>query len=364
MRNSILSIIGLLLVGMAVFFGNKIAEGKQKKKPTPKKVIETVFTDTIHNETVAIVIPANGNLTAKRRVALFSEVQGVFKRGVKLFKVGQTYSKGSTLIQIDASEYYASVQSAKSNLYNAIVGVMPDLKLDFPELYPKWQSYLKRFQLDKAVPKLPAMLSEKENNFITGRGIVSSYYNVKTLEQRLAKYTLRAPFSGILTEALVTEGTLVRNGQKLGTYIDPTAFEMEVALSKTYADALKIGASVTLYDLEGTKTYIGRVSRINGSVDLSTQTVTAFIEVRDATLKEGMYLEARLEATQEKNAIEVERSLLQEGRQIFVVKEGVLNLIDVTPIHFSKTKVVLRGVPDGTVILKTAFEISHSNPIL
>ncbi len=52
------------------------------------------------------------------------------------------------------------------------------------------------------------MSSEKENYFITGRGIVSSYYNLKNLEQRLSKYVISAPFSGILTEALVTEGTL------------------------------------------------------------------------------------------------------------------------------------------------------------
>ena len=58
----------------------------------------------------------------------------------------------------------------------------------------------------------------KENYFISGRGIVSSFYNVKNLEQRLSKYNISAPFNGILVEALVTEGTLIRNGQKLGEF--------------------------------------------------------------------------------------------------------------------------------------------------
>ena len=52
---------------------------------------------------------------------------------------------------------------------------------------------------------------------------------------------ISAPFSGILTEALVTEGTLIRNGQKLGEFIDPSDYEMEVNISKSYANLLKVG---------------------------------------------------------------------------------------------------------------------------
>ena len=113
-------------------------------------------------------------LAAKQRVELYSEVQGIFKTGSKLFKPGQKFNKGETLIRIDASEYYASVQSAKSNLYNTIAAIMPDLRLDFPEVFQKWQTYLNNFDLNKTTPKLPEMTSEKENYFITGRGIVSS----------------------------------------------------------------------------------------------------------------------------------------------------------------------------------------------
>ncbi len=209
MRNTILSILGVVLIIGAYFGGKYIANSKKKRRPVPEKVVKTVFTDTVENSTVQIVIPANGSLVAKRRVELYAEVQGAFKTSGKLFKPGQEYRSGETLIRINATEYYASVQSAKSNLYNAIAAIMPDLRLDFPDFFQKWQDYLSSFDLNKSTPKLPEITSEKENYFITGRGIVSNYYNVKNLEQRLAKYTIRAPFSGILTEALVTEGSLI-----------------------------------------------------------------------------------------------------------------------------------------------------------
>ena len=351
MRKIILSLLGVLLIVGAYFLGQIIIEKNNQKRPTPEKVVKTVFIDTVQNSNVNIIIPANGSLVAKRRVELFSEVQGVFKAGSKLFRPGQKFRSGETLIGIDASEYYASVQSAKSNLYNSIAAIMPDLRLDFPEVYSKWQSYLNGFDLNNSIPKLPAMTSEKENFFITGRGIVSNYYSVKNLEQRLAKYNIKAPFSGILTEALVTEGSLIRNGQKLGEFIFPGVYEMEVALSKAYASLLNVGEKVELNNIDKTETYSGVVTRVNGSIDATTQTITAFVEVKNELLKEGMYLEANLNAKQEPNAYEINRNLMLDGEQIFIVRDSILDIIDVQPVYFSDTKVVLKNIPNGTTIL-------------
>lgn len=351
MRKLILAIAGIALILASVFFAKNLIDNKNKVRPVPQKVVKSVFVETVTNTTVPIIIPSNGNLTAKRRLELYSEVQGIFNPSGKLFRPGQKYKKGETFIDINSDEYTASVQSAKSNLYNSIASIMPDLRLDFPEIYKKWQNYLTNFDMDASTPKLPKMTSEKENFFIIGRGIVSNYYNVKNLEQRLSKYYITAPFDGILTEALVTEGSLIRNGQKLGEFIDPTIYEMEVAISKSFANLLKIGEDVRLNNLEGTESYQGKVSRINGSIDPTTQTIRAFIEVKDKNLKEGMYLEARLDARKEKNAIEIDRNLLLDTNEIYIVKDGSLKAIPVKPVFFSDTKVVLKGVPDGSVIL-------------
>lgn len=352
MRKIILSILGILLIVASFLLSKKLIDNKKKPKPVVAKVIKTVFIDTVKNATIPIIIPANGSLTAKQRVELYSEVQGVFRSGSHLFKSGQLYKKGQTLIRVDASEYYASVQSSKSNLYNSIAAIMPDLRLDFPDVFPKWQSYLNGFDLNKTTPKLPEMTSEKENYFITGRGIVTNYYNVKNLEQRLAKYTITAPFSGILTEALVTEGSLIRNGQKLGEFINPSVYEMEVAISESFAEILKAGETVTLTNLDETETYNGVISRVNGSIDATTQTITAFIEVKNDNLKEGMFLEANLKAQSIENAIEIDRNLLTDNQEIFIVRDSILAVLPAKPIHFSETKVVLKEVPNGTIILK------------
>ncbi|MCB4799340.1 efflux RND transporter periplasmic adaptor subunit [Neotamlana laminarinivorans] len=360
MRKIILAGIGLLLILGALYGAKLLVDSKNKPKPVKEKVIKTVITDTVINSNIKIVVPANGNLVAKQRLEIYAEVQGIFKAGNKLFKPGQEYKRGEALIRMDASEHYASVQSAKSNLYNSIASIMPDLRLDFPDVFEKWQNYLSGFDISKTTPKLPEMTSDKENYFITGRGIVTSYYNVKNLEQRLTKYTITAPFSGILTEALVTEGSLIRSGQKLGEFINPSIYEMEVAISKTYSSLLRVGEPVALNNLENTESYIGKVSRINGSVDATTQTVTAYIEVKHANLKEGMYLEANLDAKEEQDAYEMDRNLLQDGNQVFVVNNNVLELINVTPVYFSDSKVVIKGIPNNTVVLKKSVPGAYS----
>ena len=351
MRNIILSVIGLLLIVLSVFGAKKLIDSKKNPKPVPAKVTKTVFVDTVQNTSIPIRISANGNLTAKRRVELYSEVGGIFKKGAALFKAGQQYKKGQALIRIDQSEYYASVQSAKSDLYNLIASIMPDLRLDYPGIYQKWQDYLDNFSMDSSTPQLPESASQQEKYFITGRNIYSSYYNVKNLEQRLSKYYISAPFDGVLTEALVTEGTLIRQGQKLGEFINTGVYEMEVAIGNEFADLLEEGKSVKLSNLTHTKQYTGKITRVNSSINSDTQTITAFIEIAHQELREGVYLEAFLDAKSEENAIEIDRSLLQDGNKIFVVRDSILDHIEVQPVYFSDKKVVLKGVPNETVIV-------------
>ena len=124
-----------------------------------------------------------------------------------------------------------------------------------------------------------------------------------------------------------------------------------MAVSKTFSDMLRLGEKVELVNLERTRTYAGTVSRINARVDQNSQTITAFIEVRDPSLKEGMYLEANLHAKEEENAIEIDRGLLLEGDRIFVVRDTILDLIDVKPVYFTDKSVVLKEVPDGITIV-------------
>ena len=138
---------------------------------------------------------------------------------------------------------------------------------------------MQSFDFKKTTPTLPETNSEKEKFFISGRNIYTTYYNVRNMEVRLSKYTIRAPYSGILTETFVNPGSLVRQGQKLGEFIDPRAYEMEIAISATYRDLLQKGKKVELHNLEKTKSWTGKVVRVNGKIDQTSQTIKVYIQI-------------------------------------------------------------------------------------
>lgn len=351
MRKVVLSIIAIILLIGFFFVSKNIAGSKKTAKPVLKKEVKIVTTDTIVNGSVPIIIDASGNLTATRRIALFSEVTGVLKPTGKLVKKGQAYRAGETILVINNSEFYAQVQATRSSLNNQIAALMPDLRLDYPESYPQWQRYLDSWNLNATTPALPSPKTEKEKYFITARNIYATYYNIKNLEGRLSKFRMTAPFSGVLTEALITEGTLVQPGQRLGEFIQTGSYEIEVAVSSNYADLLQIGEEVVLKNSIGNKTYTGKVSRVNAKVDTASQSLAVVIAVNHPDLKEGMYLQAALDADTIENAVEIDRSLLQTNNQLFIVAKGKLMLLNVNPVYFTDKKVVLKDIPNGTVII-------------
>jgi len=362
---SILSVVFsvLLLIG-CIFLANAIAGGKKKPEQVFSQVVQAVYVDTVQNIDIPIEIEATGNIQAQKKIELYAEVQGIFKSSSKLFKAGQKYIAGSTLLNIDNSEYKASIVAARSDLYNQIIAMMPDLKLDYPHLAQKWENYINNFNINETLQALPEIESEQENYFISGKGIVNSYYTIKNMEERLVKYQIIAPFTGILTEALVNEGALVRSGQKLGEFIDPSKYELEVAINESYKHLLKIGSQVTLSNINKTKSYTGIVKRVNSVVDPSTQSIQAFIEVSGDGLNEGMYLEANLEGKTEENVYEISRKLLIDNKNVFAVKDSNLVLQPITPVYFTDETAIVKGIPDGTIVLSKSVPGAHNGMVV
>ncbi len=351
MRKGISIVLSLLLLTGAIFLAKYLIDNKQKPKPRFSKIVKTVFIENVENKSIPIVITSNGNLVAKNKIELYSEVQGVLKISSKEFKSGTSYYKGETIIEMNSDEFYANLQAQKSNLFNALTAIMPDIRLDFPDEFSKWELYMQNFDIHKTIQKLPEITSEKEKFFISGRGIISSFYNVKNLEVKLSKYKLKAPYSGVLTEALVNPGTLIRPGQKLGEFINPSVYEIGVSVKSEFRNLLQIGKQVELFNLEKTNSWIGKVVRINGKVDTPTQTIKAFIQVSGKDLKEGQYVEVELQARSEENAFEVSRNLLMDNSKLYVVKDSILDIITVVPVFENKNTVVVKGLTNGTQLV-------------
>ncbi|MCF8278726.1 MAG: efflux RND transporter periplasmic adaptor subunit [Flavobacteriales bacterium] len=351
-RKIIVVVVSIAILAGGIFLKKTLEDSKKPPVKKKEKQITSVYTQQVKNETVGIELSATGMLTAKNRVELYAEVQGVMTSSAGNFKAGERYSKGARLVSIESDVYRAGLMAQKSTLQNLVTAALADIRLDFPESFERWNKFLSDLDVNKSLPSLPETASDKEKQFITGRNIYTTYYNLKNMELTLAKYDLSAPFDGILTEALVTPGTLIRPGQKLGTFIDPTVYEMETPVSTSMINLLKIGQNVDVHSTGSNhRSWNGRIIRINGLVNSGTQTINVYIEVAGSGLEEGMFLEASIAATEAENAFEIDRSVLFSNNQVYVVADSMLVQKTIDPVYFNERTVVVRGLSDNEQVL-------------
>ncbi len=359
-RKIIIILVGIALIAGAILIRNRMMANQESSKPVFKKAITAVSIKEVSNSNEPISIRASGSLAAYNRVSLFSEVQGIFDWSEGNFKAGEYYKADNTLIQINSQEFQANIRAQRSNFVTQIVGLLPDLRLDYADAAPKWQAYMDKIDVNKYVPPLPDFSSEQEKLYITGRGILSSYYQIKNLEERLGKYNIQAPFSGVLTQALVNKGTLVSPGMKLGEFIDPSLYELQLSVNSGYSDLLKTGKTVALSNIEKTQNWQGKVVRVNSIVDAASQTIQAFIHVRGKGLREGMFLEADIPAQAIENAFEIDRKLLVDNNKVYVVQDSSLSLMEVEPIYFNERTAIVKGLENGTQLLAKSVPGAYS----
>jgi multidrug efflux pump subunit AcrA (membrane-fusion protein) len=349
-RKWILFILGFVVIALSFQLSKKIANSNPPPRRQAEKVVKNVFTKEVINGSYNVQIPSNGVLEAYQRIKITSRVQGLMQTINPLFKSGQSYRKGQILVQIASSEFNSNVIAQRASLYNLITSVIPDLQLDFPQAYQSWKTYLKEFDVEKATPPLPDM-DEDVRLFISGRGIITSYYSLQNLEKSLTFYTIRAPFDGVLVAANVTEGSLIRPGQELGDFIAPDHYELKVALPKSYVEKIDVGATVELKSIDTQKKYTGTVSRINAKVNTETQSVEVFIRVSSSELKEGVYLEALIGALEFNDVVALDRGLLNGDQELYLVEDDKLVLKKVEVAHFTDSHAVVRGLKDGVVVI-------------
>ncbi|MEO0897225.1 MAG: efflux RND transporter periplasmic adaptor subunit [Bacteroidota bacterium] len=349
------SVIAILF--LALGFGGFNA--LKNSKPAPEKLekveqVKKIKTRTVNNASSEAKISITGRLDAKQEIQVFSEVGGTYIRGARSFREGNYFKKDEDMILIEHDEFDLNLLAQKSSLMNQITLMLPDMKTDYPTSFPKWEAYMKEMDVNKSLKPLPEPASDKERYYLSSRNIYNLFYSIQSQEVRRDKYTIKAPFSGKVSQTSITEGTLVRAGQLLGEFYNPYFYELEAAVSLKDLEFVKPGSKVVMKsnDIEGSWT--GTVARISDVIDPATQTVKIFVNVRGKGLKEGMYLEGQVSGASIKDVAEIPRSYVIGDNQIWIKNDSTLALHTIEPIKYSTDVVLVKGIPNGTVIVDEA----------
>jgi len=345
----IISILILVLGGFAYVYISGL-----KKSPKRKTAMQSVTAPYIEvrNTQLPLIVEGSGQLIARNRIEIFSEVNGVLQKTQKDFRAGTHFQKGELMIRVDATEHRANLYAQRSEFQNLVTSLLPDMRMEFPEEVEKWDNYLNSITVEKSLPPIPETTSKKEKFFVTGRKVYSTYYGIKNLEARLEKYSIHAPFTGIVTQSNINPGGLVRTGQKIGVFSNTDIFELELSVKASDAAFVHINDKATIIAADNSGQWTGFVSRVNAAIDLNSQTVSVFIETKGDGLREGMFPNARIACGTHQHAFEIPRNLLVENKYVFTIDDdSVLRKTQIHPIRFLEKSVIVQDLPDQTRIL-------------
>ena len=135
-------------------------------------------------------------------------------------------------------------------------------------------------------------------------------------------------------------------GQKIGTYIDPGVYELETEVSLSDLQFVSIGSVFTLQSSELNKSWKGKVSRINNSINASSQMVKIYVNVSGVSLKEGMFLTGIGQGTSFENTLSINRKLVKNGG-VYLVDSGKVKFKPVEILHVNKSDAIIKGLDYG-----------------
>ena len=353
MKKHLISVgTGFLVLTLAYIISGFILNDNDDELKLVTESAKLVSVIKVKNSLNPIELSVDGRLKSKNRIKLYSEVQGLINFNQNKFSEGNSFKSNELILSINSDEFRSSVKQARSEFQNLIASVLPDIKIDFNDNFENWESFFKNFDINKSISKLPNIKSDKEKYYIIGKGIQSAYYRVKSLDERLKKFNIYAPFDGSLINLNVSEGTMVSPGMLLASYISENDFELSVNIPSKYVQYISINERISI-DINGTE-YTGKIKRINKNIDELSQTVGVHIGFKNQNLKDGMYLKAKIPLNLESQGFSISRSNLINDEFVFVAEnDNSVGVRNVKAIYYDDDSVIVSGLEDNTKLIST-----------
>jgi RND family efflux transporter MFP subunit len=124
-------------------------------------------------------------------------------------------------------------------------------------------------------------------------------------QRQLENTQIRAPFAGLVSERGASAGDVVQLGSEMFTIVDPSSMRLEASVPSEALTALRIGDPVDFkVNAYPDRTFVGRVERINPTVDPNTRQVRIYVAIPNAggRLVAGLFAEGRV-ATDTRSAL-------------------------------------------------------------
>ncbi|MEM6801338.1 MAG: efflux RND transporter periplasmic adaptor subunit [Bacteroidota bacterium] len=362
--SAIISCLILFLgYSMSDYFGSRKSPVRQMSIRESKKAVKV---NQVEYKSRELSLSGLGRVVSENAIDLITEIQGVIQPGQVLLKRGQRFGTGQVLFKVDDTEARLNLSSQKSNFLTAIAQVLPDLKVDFEEEYNKWEGYFNSIKVEEELPDLPEIKESKEKVFLSTRNILNQYYSIKSAEERLSKYVIRAPFSGSYQDVSLEVGSVVNPGNRVARIARSNRLELEVPFKTEDVSFLKYGTKVSVKSEDKGSEWKGRISRIGSSLDPTTQSLNIYVQFNPGSTKiyEGQYLRVDVPITRTKAVMEIPRNALLNRNEVYIVQDSVLKVKPILVEKLNKETLFFSGLDTGTyVVVEPLLSASEDMPV-
>lgn len=303
-----------------------------------------VVTQTIEKGELSQKQSFNGTLSFNEKSRLAAESDGLITK--LYFDEGDYVKKGQLLLEIDAQILTTNITSTQASLKEARFA-LERAKLDFKryEALLAQQSvsqqkydefYFQKMQLEQKVLALEAML--------------------KAQKIEKSKKSIRAPFSGYISERSVQVGEWLKEGSQIALLINPAKIDIITHLPASFIGNVQKEQSINV--TINNKKYPAKI--IGALFSGNEKTRTFPLKLRLLPTKERFFdgMQARIDlqksASQDLFLISRDGVIKRFGKDvIFVIKEGKAQMFDVHIISYKGDKVAISSehIREGDVVV-------------
>jgi RND family efflux transporter MFP subunit len=227
-------------------------------------------------------VELDGTLEAVHEAQLGFKVSGRLARVA--VKVGDRVSAGALLAELDDTEAEAQVAAAEAQARAAEASLT---------LAQDSERRMLPLVKNGSVPEANGVQSTEQRQLAAAQLDAARAQHALS-RASLGNHTMKAPFSGTITQAPTGIGAVVSPGQPLFGLVDTTALKLSTTVSEDDANLLERGAEVHLQ--AGTAEVKGRVSAVLATLDARTRRVPVVVDFDNSraaagpTLRSGAFV--------------------------------------------------------------------------
>lgn len=336
-------------------------------KPTPQKDNHKQNSVYVKAEKVNFIetesdMTYRGRVTAFDKVSLAAEVQGRIMQGQVHFKTGEHFSKNEVLITIYSEDVEAALKSGKSSFMQTLSKILPDLKVDYNNEFEKWNTFFNAIDVEKSLPELPEISSNKEKVFLAANNVLTNYYSLQQQEINLHKYIITAPFTGSFQTVNKEIGAVASPGAELASIIRSDKLEVTVPVFPSDLKWIHKGEKVKITNQLG-EIKTASINRISGFINEATQTVDVYLTYQSSnksSFLHGEYVDVAFKGGT-LTGFEIPREALVDANSVYELIDKKLTKVQIEILRQLDDSYIISGISEGkTIVIESLASISEN----